>query len=459
MSTDNNLWMGDIKPWMNESFILNSFNYYNIYPLFVKLIHDKVTNELRNFCFINFKSIEEANKCLIMLNGKQIPNTQLKFKLNWANYFSTFNKSVYVGNLSPDVDDISLYKLFKEKYSSVHHASVMIDKGKSKGFGFILFRDQKEYERCLNEMNGILFHGNIIKVKEQIKKDEEIKKNTIENNENLIHNIDNKFNNINENLVHYINNDIYKNKNNNKQNSLNIFYNLNNKNVVYSNYNALIANNNINNNNNININNIDNNVNYNSINRNIINNNNNLNIINNIIKIHNINNINNINIGNDINNLYTNKKLLLKNIMNKNNMNDSLNNINNNLNISGQNSLYIKNNIILNNNNSIFLNNNQTINNNNNHTKPEIKISKNTFIPKYEFEIFNNYDNNILKQKINENLDKMYKYYSKIYDGDIKNLRCKNNIFNLYNIIYYYNYSFKYVYLLLSFKKTIRIIL
>ena len=147
MSTDNNIWMGDIKPWMDESFILKAFNYYNIYPLNVKLIHDKITNELKNFCFINFESIEEANKCILMLNGKQIPNTSIKFKLNWANYFSSYNKSVYVGNLSPDVDDISLYNLFKERYSSVLHASVITDKGKSKGFGFILFRGEKEYER------------------------------------------------------------------------------------------------------------------------------------------------------------------------------------------------------------------------------------------------------------------------------------------------------------------------
>ena len=169
MSTDNNLWMGDVQPWMDESFILKAFSFYNFYPKGIKLIHDKLTNELKNFCFINFQTIEEANKCLILLTGKTIPNTRIKFKLNWANYFSTFNKSVYVGNLSPDVDDISLYNLFKERYPSVHHASVITDNGKSKGFGFILFRGEEDYERCLKEMNGILFHGNIIKVNEQKK--------------------------------------------------------------------------------------------------------------------------------------------------------------------------------------------------------------------------------------------------------------------------------------------------
>ena len=175
MSTDNNLWMGDIQSWMDEAFILKCFNIYNINPTSVKLIHDKNTNELKNYCFISFENIEEANKCLIMLNGKSIPGTQIKFKLNWANYFSTFNKSVYVGNLSPDVDDISLFKLFKEKYPSVHHASVITDKGKSKGFGFILFTGEKDYEKCLNEMNGITFHGNIIKVNGLKKKEDDIK--------------------------------------------------------------------------------------------------------------------------------------------------------------------------------------------------------------------------------------------------------------------------------------------
>ena len=406
MSSDANIWMGDIKPWMNESFILNSFKYYNIHPLSVKLIHDRSTNELKNFCFINFENIEEANKCLIMLNGKTIPNTSIKFKLNWANYFSTVNKSIYVGNLSPDVDDISLYNLFKERYSSVHHASVIIENGKSKGFGFVIFKGEKDYERCLNEMNGIKFHGNIIKVSEQKKKEDDNKSNsTIDINEN-----NNFFFNYNN-----INNKIYQNNNINiNQSSLNNRYN--NINEIQNSIN-----------NDINLLNSINNLNLEQnliLNQNKFNNN----IINNIININNINKINNINYINDIynNNQYNN--LIFNNNINYNNsINDNANF--NSINISNHPSLLYQNS--KENNKIISVNSRKgsqkanEINNNHITKTKKQKASKNDNLNDYELEIMKNYDEKIINKKIKENLEKMYDYYSNNYPGDINKLKCK----------------------------------
>jgi RNA recognition motif-containing protein len=164
--------MGDILPGMTESFILNAFYNYEIRPTGVKLIMDKKTNKIKNYCFINFANIQNANEALTKLNGKPIIGTQYLFKLNWANYHKGTNKSVYVGNLSPEINDIDLYNFFKKKYDSVHHANVITDNGISKGYGFVLFTNENEYLKCLNEMNGIVFHGNHIKVKEQKKKEE-----------------------------------------------------------------------------------------------------------------------------------------------------------------------------------------------------------------------------------------------------------------------------------------------
>ena len=172
MSTNNILWMGDILPGMTESFILNAFYNYEIRPTGVKLIMDKKTNKIKNYCFINFANIQNANEALTKLNGKPIIGTQYLFKLNWANYHKGTNKSVYVGNLSSEINDIDLYNFFKKKYDSVHHANVITDNGISKGYGFVLFTNENEYLKCLNEMNGIVFHGNHIKVKEQKKKED-----------------------------------------------------------------------------------------------------------------------------------------------------------------------------------------------------------------------------------------------------------------------------------------------
>ena len=423
MSTDNSLWMGDIQPWMTEDFILKSFNHYGINPTSIKLIHDRETHELKNFCFIYFKNIGEANKCILMLNGKSIPGTQIKFRLNWANYYSTFNKSIYVGNLSPDVDDISLYNLFKDKYSSVLHASVVTDKGKSKGFGFILFRGEKDYERCLQEMNGISFHGNKIKVSEQKKKEDDDKSNNSNSKENY-DNYKYNFNNING--LSLKNNNIDLNSLNNIINSSKM-----NKNIYNNNINSLFANK-INN-----LNSLQNNQNkiLNAYFQNNMNGNN-PNIINNIINIKTINNINNINYINNNNNIFNKNQI----IGNNNGLSSDCNiNIKNILELSNRSSFFQKRNYSneKNDKDSLIINNNENINNyknqnnNINNFKNSFPYNKNKEIPKYNIEIANKYDEISLKRKIKENLDKMYNYYMEIYPGDINKLKCK-----IYIIIY-----------------------
>ena len=175
MNSANTLWMGEIDPWIDELFILNSFKKYGFKPKSVKLIVDKRINRIQNFCLINFETLEEAKKALFKLNGKPIPETNIFFKLNLIkneeNYYN-----VYVGNLPLNVDDNKLYELFKSKYPSIYYASIINDKGLSKGYGFVHFKNEEEYYKCLKEMDGIFLNNRKIKVKRKNKNWIQIKK-------------------------------------------------------------------------------------------------------------------------------------------------------------------------------------------------------------------------------------------------------------------------------------------
>jgi RNA recognition motif-containing protein len=202
---ESTLWMGDIEPWMTQEIIMNSFFEYGIKPSSIKMIRDHKLNISKNFCFINFENMVEANNALINLNGKKIPKTEINFRLNWANKHCERNRNLYVGNLPSDLDDIQLFNIFKEKYPSIHHVSIMTDNGESKGYGFIQFINKNDYEKCLKEMDGYFIKGKPIIVKERKKKNFE------EKNWNNLNN-SYKYNNINIPMV--INN---ANNNNNKK--------------------------------------------------------------------------------------------------------------------------------------------------------------------------------------------------------------------------------------------------
>ena len=215
---ESTLWMGDIEPWMTQEIIKNSFFEYGIKPSSIKMIKDHKLNISKNFCFINFENMVEANNALINLNGKKIPKTEINFRLNWANKHCERNRNLYVGNLPSDLDDIQLFNIFKEKYPSIHHVSIMTDNGESKGYGFIQFINKNDYEKCLKEMDGFFIKGKPIIVKERKKKNFE------EKNWNNLNNAY-KYNNINMPMV--INNrnnnkKIYNKKNNYNQDINNI---------------------------------------------------------------------------------------------------------------------------------------------------------------------------------------------------------------------------------------------
>merc|ERR1719209_248507 len=94
------------------------------------------------------------------LGGKIIPNSAppVRFKLN---HNSTrlqpgeADTSIWVGDLTPEVDDFALYRFFTQRYGSIRCAKVVLDEsGFSKGYGFVRFGSEAEQQHALGSMTG-----------------------------------------------------------------------------------------------------------------------------------------------------------------------------------------------------------------------------------------------------------------------------------------------------------------
>ncbi|XP_055385231.1 tRNA selenocysteine 1-associated protein 1 [Condylostylus longicornis] len=161
------LWMGSLETYMTENFIIAAFRKMGEEPQNVRLMRNKYTGEPSGYCFVNFSSDDKAIDAMHKLNGKPIPGTNpiVRFRLNSASnsYKLPGNErefSVWVGDLSSDVDDYSLYKVFSSKYSSIKTAKVILDSsGFSKGYGFVRFGIEDEQQAALYDMNGYIGLG------------------------------------------------------------------------------------------------------------------------------------------------------------------------------------------------------------------------------------------------------------------------------------------------------------
>jgi len=74
---------------------------------------------------------------------------------------------VYVGNLPYSVDDAKLSELFSS-YGEIEEVTVIKDKysGRSKGFGFVTFKDDEAGKKAIDGMNEKEVDGRQVKVNE-----------------------------------------------------------------------------------------------------------------------------------------------------------------------------------------------------------------------------------------------------------------------------------------------------
>ncbi|VDN04647.1 unnamed protein product [Thelazia callipaeda] len=148
--TDRTLWMGDLNPDWDQSFIAEAFA--------------RMGEELAGYCFIEFSDRESARRAMLHINGKIIPKSKpaSAFNLSFANSpnapYTEYN--LFVNNVPQDTDDAALFLIFGERYESCRGAKVYRNAdGTSKGLGFVRFSDQTDQQRALLEMNKYRVDG------------------------------------------------------------------------------------------------------------------------------------------------------------------------------------------------------------------------------------------------------------------------------------------------------------
>ncbi|XP_070555823.1 tRNA selenocysteine 1-associated protein 1-like isoform X2 [Ptychodera flava] len=166
--TSTTLWMGDVEPYWDENFIKSAFQQHGEIPTAVKMMKNRATGGQARYCFVDFANAQISERLVMTLNGKPVPNSSPPrlFKLNFAvfgmqappNPYGGGRKefSLFIGELTPEVEDYALYNFFSRRYPSIKGAKVILDNaGISRGFGFVRFGSEEEQQTALTEMQGI----------------------------------------------------------------------------------------------------------------------------------------------------------------------------------------------------------------------------------------------------------------------------------------------------------------
>ncbi|KAJ9115460.1 hypothetical protein QFC22_005218 [Naganishia vaughanmartiniae] len=178
------LYVGNLSPRVTEYMLTEIFAVAG--PVAnAKIIPDRnFTHGGLNFGFVEYSDMRSAEQALNTLNGRKIFDTEIR--VNWAyqnqgaagpggvggvggqggaREDTQNHYHVFVGDLSPEVNDEALGKAFGA-FGTMSEARVMWDmnSGKSRGYGFLAFREKADAEQAIATMNGEWLGSRAIRV-------------------------------------------------------------------------------------------------------------------------------------------------------------------------------------------------------------------------------------------------------------------------------------------------------
>lgn len=166
--SDKILYVGNLNITVTAQQLSSIFQRY--YPKKIsKILNDK-NNSGTGYVFVEFEDATLASQAMQGLNRFIVNGNPLK--INWAFHSSNANSvqssdpvyNIFVGDLSPDINDQTLFNHFHQ-FNSIREAHVMWDMKtlRSRGYGFVTFLSQREAETAVQKMNGTILNGRAIR--------------------------------------------------------------------------------------------------------------------------------------------------------------------------------------------------------------------------------------------------------------------------------------------------------
>uniref|UniRef100_A0A4W5MZF7 Polyadenylate-binding protein n=1 Tax=Hucho hucho TaxID=62062 RepID=A0A4W5MZF7_9TELE len=164
-----NVYIKNFGDDMNDDKLKELFDQYGK-TLSVRVMADP-SGKSRGFGFVSYEKHEDANKACEEMNGQEFNGKTVfvgraqkkmerqaelkrKFEMLKQERISRYQGvNLYIKNLDDTIDDEKLRKEFTP-FGSITSAKVMLEEGRSKGFGFVCFSNPEEATKAVTEMNG-----------------------------------------------------------------------------------------------------------------------------------------------------------------------------------------------------------------------------------------------------------------------------------------------------------------
>uniref|UniRef100_A0A8P4GN34 Poly A binding protein, cytoplasmic 1 b n=1 Tax=Dicentrarchus labrax TaxID=13489 RepID=A0A8P4GN34_DICLA len=142
---------------------------YDTFSAFGNILSCKVVcdeNGSKGYGFVHFETQEAAERAIEKMNGMLLNDRKVfvgRFKsrkereaelgARAKEFTNVYGVNLYVKNLDDGIDDERLRKEFSP-FGTITSAKVMMEGGRSKGFGFVCFSSPEEATKAVTEMNG-----------------------------------------------------------------------------------------------------------------------------------------------------------------------------------------------------------------------------------------------------------------------------------------------------------------